>query len=169
MSASNPCQLCRLGSFMPIHNHIFANAGTFELTGPVVDVLVEVPTALAASLATQKQQLPKPVPGLALVDTGATASAVDLQVIQQLGVQPVSVANVATPTGAQSRPLFPGRFTFPGTNVPAMDFQALIGADLSLQKIHGMAAPLVALLGRDILKHFVLVYNGPSGWWSLSS
>ncbi len=153
---------------MSIHNHTFPSQSHFTLSGPVVEVQVEVPTALAAALGANKQSIPKPVSGLALIDTGASTSAVESGVIQQLGVQPVGMGNVTTPTGSESRLFYPARFSFPGTDLPDMDFQQLLGADLSLQKIHGWTSPLIALIGRDILQHFLLVYNGPSGAFSLA-
>lgn len=138
------------------------------LKGPVVEVQVEVPQALAAALSALGQPIPAPVQGLALIDTGASVSAVDVTVIQQLGVQQVGQVSLATPTGAQPRQTFPGRFTFPSGNIPPMDFQTLVGADLIQQGIAGTNTPFIALIGRDILCHFVLVYNGLDGSFSLA-
>ncbi|HEY3125335.1 MAG TPA: hypothetical protein VGK70_14890, partial [Thermoanaerobaculia bacterium] len=64
--------------------------------------------------------------------------------------------------------LYPARLTFPGTNLHAMNFSFLLGARLSGVGVSGLNVPLVALLGRDILRSFVLVYNGPGGGFTLA-
>ena len=111
--------------------------------------------------------MPTPVPGLALIDTGATLSAVDATVVQQLGVQPVGLANVGTAGGQQQQATYPARFTFPGTGLPNIDFGQLLGANLTGQIVAAHQQPLIALLGRDILQQFILIYNGPVGMFTL--
>ena len=140
-----------------------------RLSGPVVPVLIEIPSALTDRLQQTGQAIAAPVSGLALVDTGASVSAVDAGCVQQLGVQPVGMVTVGTAGGSQQQMLYPGRFSFPGTNLPSIDFSSLLGADLATQGVPGpRGGPLVALLGRDLLEHFVLVYNGPQGLFTLA-
>jgi hypothetical protein len=69
--------------------------------GPVIQVLVGVPTPLAASLQARNLPVPTPVSGLALIDTGATKSAVAESVAQTLGIQPSGIVNVGTAAGMQ--------------------------------------------------------------------
>lgn len=165
---------------MPIYNqgfHQVPQAGAvlplphpqaLQGTGPVIQVQVEVPTALATQLQHTGQTVPQPVLGYALIDTGASLSAVDATVIQQLGVQPVGVAHVGTAGGPQQQATCPARFSFPGSSLPAIDFNQLLGANLSGQLALGAGNPLVALLGRDLLQHFVLIYNGPAAMFTLA-
>lgn len=76
---------------------------------------------------------------------------------------------MGTAGGAQEQMLYPGRFSFPGTNLPSIDFNSLLGADLATQGVAGArGGPLMALLGRDLLEHFVLVYNGLQGLFTLA-
>lgn len=130
--------------------------------GPVLQVLVEVARPLAASLRAQGKAVPQPTSGLALIDTGATRSAVDESVIQALGVQPIGVVSIGTAAGVQQQSVYSARFSFPGTTLPAMEFAQLIGVDLRGHVVPHFQAPLIALIGRDILSKFVIVYNGPS-------
>lgn len=58
-------------------------------------------------------------------------------------------------------PLHPLRFSFPGTDLPPITFRRVAGSALQSQGI-------VALLGRDVLANFILVYNGPAGTFSLA-
>jgi hypothetical protein len=45
----------------------------------------------------------------------------------------------------------------------------MLGCDLVGNVVLGIPnARIIALIGRDILKLFVLVYNGSAGAWSLS-
>ena len=166
---------------MPVYNfghYLVPQAGAqvpspfpfgLRMSGPVIPVQIEIPSALADRLQQAGQTIPAPVSGLALVDTGASVSAVDAGCIQQLGVQPVGMVTVGTAGGPQQQMLYPGRFSFPGTNLPSLDFSSLLGADLAAQGVAGpRTGPLVALLGRDLLEHFVLVYNGPQGLFTLA-
>jgi hypothetical protein len=106
---------------------------------------------------------------MAIVDTGASISAVDATVIARLGVQPVGTANVGTAGGIQTQSTYPARLSFPGTNLPSMEFNSLLGANLGGQVITGpMPGNLIVLLGRDVLEHFVFIYNGPNGMFTLA-
>ncbi len=112
--------------------------------------------------------MPAPVSGVALIDTGAGVSGIDLSVIAHLEVQPVGQVTVAGVTGEKLRSKYPARFTFPGTSIPDLNFGELVEAELSNQAIAGNPGPLIALIGRDILHHFILIYNGPSGNFTLA-
>lgn len=140
-----------------------------QVLGPVVPVQVEVPTALANQLQQSGQTVPTPITGIALVDTGASISGVDAAVVQQLGVQTVGMANVGGVGGVQQQAQYPARFVFPGTGLPNMEFNRLVGANLTSLTPPGSAGQqLIALLGRDILTRSVLVYNGLTGTFTLA-
>ena len=81
----------------------------------------------------------------------------------------MGMVTVGTAGGTQQQLLYPARFSFPGTNLPSLEFNSLLGADLTSQGIPGpRGGPLMALLGRDILEHFVLIYNGLQGLFTLA-
>ena len=161
---------------MPIFNAGFGQVGPGEAprpapgmlqrTGPIVPLQVEIPAALAAQMQATGAQIPTPVIGMGLIDTGASVSAVDLSVVDRLGIQPIGVVPISHAGGSQLQQTYPARFSFPGTSLPTIDFSALLGANLS-----GMLLPipgqLIALLGRDLLKSFVLIYNGSDGRFTL--
>ena len=164
---------------MPVHNRIAAIPktdgkgfidfrGALVVQGPIVPVQIEIPDALAQQLQKQGSPVPAPVLGVALIDTGAGISGIDTSVIQQLQVQPVGQVLVAGVTGAKLRSKYPARFAFPGTNLPQLDFDELVESELANQTVEGSSGPLVALIGRDILHHFVLIYNGPAGQFTLA-
>jgi hypothetical protein len=53
------------------------------------------------------------------------------------------------------------KFSFPGTTIPVLEFNTVVGAELQQQGY-------LAIIGRDLLRHFQLVYNGVDGIWTLA-
>lgn len=86
--------------------------------------------------------------------------------LRQLGVQPSGYAMLHTPAGASRYPIFPARLDFPGLGMH-VEFSEISGVDLT-----GMALPdgrrVVCLIGRDILRRGLLVYNGAAGMWTIA-
>lgn len=130
--------------------------GPLMAEGPWLDVEVHVPKALEQLLIQQGSPVPAPARGKALIDTGASISAVDNSIITSLGVQPVGVIPVHTPSGSTQQSQYPVRFSFPGSGLPDLSVQQAIGSILQAQGI-------IALIGRDALASVILVYNGPGG------
>jgi hypothetical protein len=126
-----------------------------------VPVEIQVPTRLANHLLKAGKPVPQPVSGVCLVDTGAEKTCVDDAIIRSLGVAPINKIPVNTPSGTTQQYTFPARLSFPGTPLPAADFSSVLGSHLAAQGI-------VALLGRDLLSNYVLVYNGQLGLFTLS-
>ncbi len=120
-----------------------------------------IPDALATHLTGIGRPIPPPVTGFALIDTGASRSAVDANVVSGLGVNPIGVTTVFTPQGSAQQELFPAKFSFPGTPLPEIHFSSVLGSALQGQWI-------IALLGRDVPSSFILIYNGVGGYISLA-
>lgn len=83
---------------MPVYNQVFfqntpngaqINPSVLAKAGPVLAVEVSIPVALTEKLTKESKPIPQPKTGLALIDTGATHSCVDDDVISQLGVNPI--------------------------------------------------------------------------------
>jgi len=129
-------------------------------TGPIIPVELSIPDELARFFSEKNMPIPAPITGNALIDTGASITAVDLTLIQQLGINPVGVSTVFTPQGQAAQELFPIKLAFPGTTI-ILSLNAVLGSELRNQNI-------VALIGRNILARCILVYNGPLGNISLS-
>lgn len=138
-------------------------------TGPIIQVQMEAPRVLAQALQKAAAPLPTPVQGFALIDTGASISSADTGVFTQLGISQNGVALVATAGGQQQLYTYAARLSFPGTPIPGFDHPKMLGCDLAGHTVFGSPnAKIIALIGRDILRLFVLVYNGCAGAWSLS-
>jgi hypothetical protein len=95
------------------------------------------------------------------LDTGASLTAVDQRVLTDLGLTPVDVAQVVTPAGVAPQPIYSCNISFPGTPIPTLPFNVVVGGSL---------APLgiSVLVGRDVLRFFQVVYNGVEGMWTLA-
>lgn len=128
--------------------------------GPVVQVTVSLADQIASELIKQGKAIPAPVQGLALIDTGAGSTCIDEEAAQKLQLPVVNVVNMASASHASVKAnVYPAKFQI--TGLP-MNFNApmSIGAPLAVQG-------LIALIGRDVLQHCTLIYNGHLGQISL--
>ena len=105
--------------------------------------------------------LPRPHLGLALIDTGASITAVDEAVLQGLGLNATSVIEVEVPGGNAPRLLYECDITLSGTPIPVLPLNTVVGIGLA-------HLGYSALIGRDLLRQFQLVYNGAEGFWTLA-
>lgn len=140
------------------------NAGSvlLRIAGPRLDAEVHPPANLVQLLTASGQPLPRPEAGMALIDTGASITVVDESALQRMGVQPVGVTNVLTPSGQAQQLLYPAELVFSGTSLPRNVFASVIGSP------HLAQQGLLALVGRDVLTTGILIYNGAAGMFSLA-
>ena len=156
---------------MPVYNHYYPDSNNKINTpeacsqlarfGPCVPVTIGVTESLAKVLTTLKLPIPTPISGQALIDTGATFCAIDDSVVKDLGIRQYGVTSVHTPTGAGQLPTYPASLSFPGTTLPNITFADFMASPLKVQGI-------IALIGRNVLMNFVLIYNGPGGFVSFA-
>lgn len=131
--------------------------------GPRIPIEICLPEALIKSFTDNNIIIPAAIPGFALVDTGASITAVDVSMITQLGIAPMGFTDVHTPGSDQTvrQAVYPVGISFVGSGIPPLQFNMVLGSPLLNQGI-------IALLGRDILAASILVYNGRLGHFSLS-
>lgn len=158
---------------MPIYNYfsfkpdgnITIDSNLLRSAGPLVNVEISIPTALAQLFNQNKQPIPSPITGWAMLDTGAYRTSVDNTTIQSLGVSAVGRESTLTPSGHKDQNTYPAHFKFPGTTID-LDFNEALGADLKGQLFNEQ--PIIALVGRDILSACLFIYNGSSGMYTLT-
>jgi|ERR1700722_5623129 len=127
--------------------------------GPVVDVGLSVPLALEDQLRRAGESLPQPIQLQSMIDTGATGSVIQQGLAAQLGLKPIGVTLINTPSSTNVECYeYAVRFVFPNNVVVE---GTVIEAPLKGQHIQG-------LVGRDVLQHAVLVYIGYAGQFTLS-
>lgn len=137
----------------------------FSISGPIIDVLVGVSHPKRDALLAAGFPVPSPVPMRTLIDTGASSTCVDPYIIQALSLTPSGSISIHTPS----------------TNGAALNCNQY---DISLVLIHPKlsftfgALPVIesnlisqgiqALLGRDVLKECLFIYDGASGLYTLT-
>jgi len=97
---------------------------------------------------------------LALIDTGASHTCADYDILKLLGVEQSGEKDVLTPAGLSKQSTFLAKLEFPSLTLE-VPLAQLIGTYLSAQNI-------VILLGRDLLYYFVFTYDGPGKKLTLS-
>jgi hypothetical protein len=134
--------------------------------GPLIDVLVGVSTPRQVALTQAGQTVPANVQCSLLVDTGASNTCIDASIIHALALTPSGATTVHTPsttaTHMHTANQYDVRILIPSPHM-TRNFDAIpvIETDLLHQGIAG-------LLGRDLLAHCLLVYNGELGIFTLS-
>jgi predicted aspartyl protease len=123
-----------------------------QARGPVAQVNIAVSAAAETALSAAGQTVPTPIPVAALIDTGASVTAISQGIAQQLGLQPVGVLPVSTPSSVN-------------TNMPLYAIRVLLAPNVVFEvtaiEATGLAAQGIgALLGRDVLKQAVFIYIG---------
>jgi len=129
--------------------------------GPIVEAAVLVSWARRDALEKVRRIVPSPQHITALLDTGASCSAVDQAVLDALGLTPTGEAEILTPsTGATPQKaftydvqigIFAGR---PGDLHYISESIQVTASDLFAgQGIH-------ALIGRDVFANCIFHYNG---------
>jgi len=136
------------------------NGADLQYEGPKVEIEIAVPGVLAEFLARSGLPVPPPQRGFALVDTGASITAVDEEVVASLGIQPIGQMKLSTPSQAMPAWLYAVQLTCSGVAMPALELLDVVGCTLQPQGF-------IALLGRNFLRKAVLVYDGPAGAFTI--
>jgi len=147
---------------------------TLENCGPQFFCAWGVAEADAVALRSAGREVPNPITGALLLDTGATRTCIALQAAQELGLQARRMQEGFGANGKYSNQVFLARLEIriadQNTKVihPFSWEQEVEG----IPELHNFAAPLrlngqivpvSGLLGRDILKHAKIRYDGPAG------
>jgi len=135
-------------------------------SGPLLDILVGVSQPRQDALKKAGITVPTPVQARLLVDTGASGTAVDTGILNQLKLTPTGAMTIHTPsTGAA------------GHQVNQYDVSLLIPHQMLTRQFHALAVGecslrttqgIDGLLGRDILEHCLFIYSGPDKAYILS-
>lgn len=136
-------------------------ASVLSQRGPLVQVVLSIGKLFSEQLAQQSLELPTPVSGNGLIDTGASTTCIDDSIAQQMGLPPIDVVMMASASHSSTRQnVYPVQMEIVGSPV-RVEIPKAIGASLTGQGI-------IALIGRDYLQHCTLHYNGLTGAITLS-
>lgn len=128
--------------------------------GPIVEVSVGVTGDIADGWRNSGIDVPAPVSGRALIDTGATVTCVDEEVANTLDLPVRDVVTMVSATEETEQSVYPIQMDVAGSDL-TIDASKAVGASLQEQG-------LVALIGRDVLSQTTFHYNGPAGEYTLS-
>jgi predicted aspartyl protease len=121
--------------------------------GPLCKIVVKPSEPTIANLKLQKKKIPSRKI-LALIDTGASTTAISQRLVKELGLVPRGTAKVYTSSRhSEMRNEY--------------DISLEFGKDIYLQILRALEADfknynIDCLIGRDILQHGKLVYDGPN-------
>jgi hypothetical protein len=96
----------------------------------------------------------------AMIDTGASITAINLQTAARLGLIATGSVQVAGVTGESTMPIFGARIVMPQ---PGFTFDPIEIAGASLN-----APDFEVLIGRNMMCHLTLTYDGHRGQVSLT-
>lgn len=130
--------------------------------GPIIPIVVKMEKHHAEMLR-EKRRTPPERQGTALIDTGASRTAVDVGLAQSMGLPVIGRARMSSATQESViMPVFSGQLSVPElTDVNLPD--GLLGANLQ-----GDMTGAIVLIGRDLLSVATLHYNGPEGSFTIS-
>jgi len=127
--------------------------------GPIVDMRIWIGTPVEETLKKNGVNLPEPILLKGMIDTGATGTVIHPDVPKKLGLQPVGVVSINTPSTE---------------NVLCYQYMVrLVSPSNVIVEAIAVEAPLKGqhiqcLVGRDVLAHGVLVYMGYINQFTLS-
>jgi predicted aspartyl protease len=130
-----------------------------QALGPLVEMRIWVGTPVENAIKKSEAKLPEAVPVKAMIDTGATGSVVHPEIAKNLGLMPVGVVYINTPSSE---------------NIPCYQYMVrLIFPNNVIVEAIAVEAPLKGqqiqcLVGRDVLAHGVFVYTGYINQFTLS-
>jgi hypothetical protein len=139
-----------------------------SLTGPltpydhlaVVNVTVTIPHALAQAARRAGGAVLRPYSGRGLLDTGASLTGIDTQVVQALGLRPFSQWQILTPSSGPTppaRPVYKVDLTIPHPGNPRNNLERT-----RITAVEATVSPLGldVLVGTDVLSTLRFVYEG---------
>jgi hypothetical protein len=142
---------------------LFSTSPNIAAFGPRITVLIRPSLALLKSLTDPVEiaKYSKVFSATMLIDTGASCSAIDVAIAPFLGLTNHGTSKIQTPSGEKDHLTFDIDLNFTTHNY-AINNLRVVEADLKTkQGIDG-------LIGRDVLKNALLVYQGWANQYTLA-
>src|SRR6266851_341307 len=125
--------------------------------GPCIDVVIVNSSDVIESGRAIGLEYPEPRPMKALLDTGASITVISKVYANTCKLFQTSEGSEITAIGATHHcGEHGGAISFPGTDLRALDPIRIVSAVFAKQRSYAI------LIGRDILRNWVITFNGPS-------
>jgi hypothetical protein len=136
--------------------------------GPLVTATWRVPDSVAEALLASGRVIPDAVSGAMLVDTGATRTCMSRKAALLLGLQPIGLQPGYGAGGATMNPIYVAKFSLDiGQGQVSWEQHAQAIPDLDRYgqgiTVSGRPVEVIGLLGRDVLSHTKVTYDGIDG------
>ncbi|MGB9734581.1 MAG: hypothetical protein ACP5KM_03520 [Conexivisphaera sp.] len=135
--------------------------------GPMISVDVLPPSVVEEEAASSGREVGRAENLMALIDTGASVTGVEGDVLRSLGYPPVGVALMNTPSGAVRTEVYVVKLVMPSMMDPRFppNVQRIVKDYVHVLSITKLGSPRPqyqyrALIGRDVLADLFVAYNG---------
>jgi predicted aspartyl protease len=134
---------------------------------PLFDLYIWASEPYRKLRAAAKKPIPQPIIIKALIDTGASCTCINETDLSKLGLPARGTTLIHTPsTGGTPATVLQYDVSLMLAHLPSLGFKyfstvPVIATDFS-------SRPFKALIGRDVLKECLLVYDGGAGIFSLA-
>jgi hypothetical protein len=136
-----------------------------EKFGPLIRVEISITDSLKRTYQLLNIPVPPPIRGLGVIDTGAYSSGVDKDILARFGVQPTGTREITSAGTKGDLDVFPVKINFPTTTMNRALEEAIAIYPMNTTYKN---SPVIALIGREVLRDCVLIYNGKTGIYTLT-
>jgi len=136
----------------------YFSAGPLRFGGMNFPVIVTAGDSHTEAVSGALQTVP------AHLDTGATSTAIDINLARHMGLDPVGVATVRTAGGIMEFPKFIVNLQFPDSTLSARRNMLICSANLGFDTAKSLTDlnNFGILIGRDVMASWNIVWNGPT-------
>lgn len=140
---------------------------TFNLSanGSLLDLAVSISKPRQVALQKAGKTIPSPAKMRGLIDTGASCTCIDPEIIKSLNLAPTGVTSIATPSTGKNAHIC-NQFDVSIKLVHPSHVYTI--SVLPIIETHLSHLGFDALIGRDVLSRCLLVYNGPNNTYTLA-
>jgi predicted aspartyl protease len=133
--------------------------------GVLVDIFIALSTPRIDALKAAGMPFPPPEKAKALIDTGASISSISPQIAKSLGLIPTGITAICSATtgvAPQSSNLYDVCLAFVQPSIK------VLGVTISVIEVDIFTPGVEVLLGRDMLRQCLCIYDGHSSTFTLA-